>query len=249
MDKVIRESVRAALGDLNVAVGDSVHWERLHELSGFEPPCAVQADVDLGTKFRIGAFSHLNGGFVMNVTIGRYCSLARDIQIGHGSHPTDWLSVSPLQYNPGYRGWPAGDREVVHPDFQWSEHTTIGNDVWPGNHVFVKDGVAIGDGAIVGAGSVVTRDVPPYAIVAGSPARLIRMRFEDVVIERLLKSQWWRHRLSDFGPLDYANVNVAIDKIEERLAGGDLAVYEPGWIGQRELIALSGGLGCAAQSG
>ena len=75
----------------------------------------------------------------------------------------------------------------------WEEKskTTIGNDVWIGNGAIVINGVKVGDGAIIGAGAVVTKDVPPYCIVVGSPARVIKKRFDDAVIERLLKVQWW----------------------------------------------------------
>ncbi len=226
-------TARLAPVGIRFLVPPQVH--ALHAEIALEPPCDVAAEVNLGEKFRIGAFTSLNGGFIKDVSIGRYCSFARDVQIGHGAHPTSWLSVSPLQYNTGnYRNWPeqaaalSGGADRIAPvPFQWWAHTTIGNDVWLGNHVIVKDGVTIGDGAVVGAGSVVTRDVPPYAIVAGSPAKLIRFRFPDRVIERLLALQWWRYKMADFGPTPFADIEGAISHIEACIADGSIRPYEP----------------------
>lgn len=155
------------------------------------------------------------------------------VQIGHGFHPVSWLSVSPLQYFPGYRGWMAHvaqTREseffdIKNVEFTWASHTMIGNDVWLGNHVIVKDGITIGDGAIVGANSVVTHDVPPYAIVAGNPARIIRFRFPEDKIERLLKVQWWRFSVGDFPVIDFSNIESALDTLELAIDNG-LRPYE-----------------------
>ncbi len=243
-----RNFLAAGLARHNIVIGDMVRLEALHAETALEAPCALNAEIDLRTKIRIGAFTHINGGYITNVTIGRYCSIARDVQIGHGSHPVDWLSVSPLQYNPDYRGWAKSTASgavadnVTPRSFGWSAHTIIGNDVWLGNHVFIKDGVKIGDGAIVGAGSVVTHDVAPYAVVAGSPARVIRMRFEDRIVERLLQTKWWRFRLADFGSIDYTDVESAMNRIEDMIALGQVAEYQPGWIGQPEMAQLAAGL-------
>ena len=195
-----------------------------------ETPASYSALLGLDHRLHIGAFSHLNGGFIQNTTIGRYCSFARNVQIGHGSHPTNWLSVSPLQYNPDYRDWlqQAGLKSMPSTTpFQWAKHTIIGSDVWLGNGVFIQDGIRIGHGAIVGASSVVTRDVPPYAIVAGNPARLIRMRFPPLIIARLLKAEWWRYAISDFYPLDFSDIDEALENIEARIASGSLQVFQP----------------------
>ncbi|MDL4470788.1 CatB-related O-acetyltransferase [Citrobacter braakii] len=77
------------------------------------------------------------------------------------------------------------------------KNTTIGNDVWIGNDVVLKGGISIGDGAVVAANSVVTKDVPPYAIVAGVPAKIIKYRFESDIIEQLLKIKWWNYNYTD----------------------------------------------------
>jgi acetyltransferase-like isoleucine patch superfamily enzyme len=124
---------------------------------------------------------------IMNCEIGSFCSIANNVVIGDGMHPMDWASTSPTFY----RG-----RDSVLTKF--SEHerktplrTIIGHDVWIGERVIIKQGVNIGTGSVIGMGSVVTRDVSPYTIVAGSPARPIRLRFDENIIRRLLESEWW----------------------------------------------------------
>ncbi|NIY95522.1 type B chloramphenicol O-acetyltransferase [Salipiger sp. HF18] len=123
------------------------------------------------------------------LVIGSFCSIgsgASFIMAGNQGHRADWISTFPFYWmseiaafegaQNGYR--PAGD-------------TVIGNDVWIGSEAIVLPGVTIGDGAVIGTRAVVTRDVPPYAIVGGNPARVIRMRFGDVQIARLLEMRWW----------------------------------------------------------
>lgn len=210
----------------------------VHDEVHIEGPADIAAELHLYQPFRLGAFSHLNGGFIKDTSIGRYCSFARDVQIGHGFHPSDWLSVSPLQYSGGYRGWMdfasarSGRPQAIQPlPFDWSRHTVIGNDVWLGNHAVLKDGLRVGDGAIVGAHAVVTADVPPYAVVAGSPARVLRMRFAEKTIERLLALQWWRFSLGDLGPLPFDCIDAALDGIEQRLAEGVAPYVAPALTG------------------
>ena len=102
-------------------------------------------------------------------------------------HPMDWVSTSPVFY--------AGRDSVAmkYSEYERPEpaRTVIGHDVWIGERAMVRQGVSIGTGAVVGMGSVVTRDVEPYAVVAGVPARTIRLRFSPGVVSRLLASEWW----------------------------------------------------------
>lgn len=92
--------------------------------------------------------------------------------------------------------------------------------MWIGEGVFIRRGVTIGDGAVVGSRAVVTTDVPPYAIVGGTPARVIRYRFADTAIERLLASQWWAYGLNALDGVDYTDIDRALDRIEENIADG-----------------------------
>jgi len=104
--------------------------------------------------------------------------------------------------------------------------TEIGNDVWIGQGVFIKSGVKIGDGAVIGARSVVVKDVEPFTIVAGTPAKAIRKRFPEPVIERLLATRWWRYSLYDMAGIPFEDVPAALDMIEERASRGELMEYQ-----------------------
>lgn len=124
---------------------------------------------------------------IEHANIGSFVSIANKVVIGGGKHPMEWVGMSPAFYE---------GRDSIA--FKASTHSRpapapvrIGNDVWIGHSAIVMQGVTIGNGAVVGAGAIVTRDVPNYGIVAGNPARLIRYRFDDVTISRLLATAWW----------------------------------------------------------
>ena len=119
------------------------------------------------------------------VTIGRYCSIANNVLIGATIHPTNWLSTSPFQYDK----WLEPDCNKC--DWTIARPTSIGNDVWIGANAIIQSGVSIGNGAIIGSGAVVTKDVPPYAIVIGVPAKVLRYRFSQKIIKKLQKLEWW----------------------------------------------------------
>ena len=197
----------------------------------FEGPCMVGGSVNLKTQIRVGAFTTFDGDRgdcrIRNLSIGRYCAIAKHVDIGLSRHPTTWLGVSARQYFPKYGNWHGflGKTVSCRP-FQEASFTEIGNDVWIGDRVVVMAGVKIGDGAIVGAGAVVTKDVPPYAIVGGVPARIISYRFDESVIRELLELKWWRYDISDFGDVDWSDIRVAITEIKAKMSSG-LTPYEP----------------------
>jgi acetyltransferase-like isoleucine patch superfamily enzyme len=135
----------------------------------------------------IGKYSRVNPGCKLaNTTVGNFTAIGRDTTIGLGQHPLNYISTQNIFYkkNKLNNNW------AQHIDFS-SKPIMIGNDVWIGVESLIMDGVKIGDGAVIGARSVVTKDVPPYAIVVGQPAKIIKYRFENDVIERLLEIKWW----------------------------------------------------------
>ncbi|MEZ7172917.1 CatB-related O-acetyltransferase [Sporosarcina sp. OR05] len=124
---------------------------------------------------------------IINCSIGSYCSISNNVVIGGGMHPMNWVSMSPVFY----KGKDSVKAKFSEHEREEIKTTTIGNDVWIGEGVLIKQGITIGDGAVIGMGSIVTKDVAPYTVVAGSPAKFIKKRFDDKIIEELLELKFW----------------------------------------------------------
>ena len=139
---------------------------------------------------KIGKYSSVSSYTkLINVSLGNFTVIARESRIGLGPHPTNLLTTHSIFYK--NKPWGFHPEWVQKADFDENKRTIVGNDVWIGSRSIVMDGVHIGDGAIVAAGSVVTKDVPPYAIVGGAPAKIIKYRFSEEMIKRLLEIKWW----------------------------------------------------------
>jgi len=148
------------------------------------------------TAADIGDYTFIGRGAQIGpnpVSIGRYCSIGPEVLIGPNRHPVESASTSPVFYSTSW-----GQLEDRRQEFN-RVAVAIGNDVWIGARAMVLPGVKIADGAVVAAGAIVTRDVGPYMIVGGVPARLLRLRFDKSLITKLLESEWW---LRDMHELD-----------------------------------------------
>lgn len=140
---------------------------------------------------KIGDFSYTGQFcFIQNANIEKYSNIAACVRIGATNHPMERPTLHHFTYRPVMFGFDESDDSEFFKDRE-SHVANIGNDTWIGHGSIILPGVKVGDGAVVGAGSVVTKDVSPYAIVAGNPAKLIRYRFSEEVIEKMLKIKWW----------------------------------------------------------
>ena len=152
------------------------------------------------THSTMGDYSYIGGNSrIIHADIGKFCSIAGETKIGMGTHTLDKISTSSIfteAKNGTKHSWVK--ESTVNP----FRRVVVGNDVWIGVRTMVMGGVKIGDGAVIGAGSIVTKDIPPYAVAAGVPAKLIRYRFPQEQIDALLAHPWW---------------NLPEDKLKERI--------------------------------
>lgn len=153
----------------------------------------------------MGDFSYCAGyNQIYYAQIGKFCSIASFVRINPGNHPTyDRIAQNHFTYRSEMFGLGEDDTDF----FAWRKEdlVTIGHDVWIGHNATIMPGIVIGNGSVIGTGAVVTKDVEPYSVVAGVPAKKIKMRFSERLIERIEKSKWWdwdydtiKSRLSDF---------------------------------------------------
>ncbi|AUX76422.1 CatB-related O-acetyltransferase [Sinorhizobium fredii] len=188
----------------------------------FESPVNLMSPVSEPTT--IGAYSYIGpSGEICGAEIGRFCSIAPRVIIGPFDHPTDWISNHPFQFGRSrkFNFWPEAS-EFRFQKLETKPRPVIGHDVWIGDGAVITRGVRIGNGAVVAANAVVTRDVPPYAVVGGVPAKVIRFRFDETTIARLQAARWWEFKIWSSRP-DYRKVHSILDRIES----GEIPPFKP----------------------
>jgi acetyltransferase-like isoleucine patch superfamily enzyme len=188
---------------------------------GYEGQCYFHSGSQVLSPIDVGAFTYFGDGCMIgSLNIGRFCSVAPDVKIGLGEHEVSHVSTHPIFYG-AKNGFAVPDGIGTVRDLKLPKHaaTKIGHDVWVGANSVISRGVKIGNGAVIAAGAIVNKDVEPYSIVGGVPAKHIKYRFDADTIERLIKSEWWNLDVSNFIGVDASDPNAfldALDKIENK---------------------------------
>ncbi len=196
--------------------------------SEIEPYCKFGAGNNL---YSSGAFSYSRSELPTGSVIGRYCSIGPNLEILGRNHPLERFSTSPFTYHRHIFDTAIkdlGGSFMAVKRAPSARMPRLMNDVWIGQRVMLARGVTIGNGAVVAAGAVVTKDIPPYEVWGGVPAKLIRPRFPEKIVERLLRLEWWRYAFPEFeGVKIDGPIEDALTGLEDVIAGGRIKAFEP----------------------
>lgn len=203
-------SVYAGLKSLLREVANFTQWLNFNLRNNIEIGCSTKIrGANLSQNVRVGAHCNIQGGVIESysymgdycvlpqVEIGKFCSIASHVTLAAGNHPMEYLSTSPYTYSHIKNSFT--EKQLYSQEFFYTNEKhkylcKVGNDVWIGTGAMLVCGskaLNIGDGAVVAAGAVVTKDVPPYAVVAGCPAKVLKYRFSDAMISILESEKWW----------------------------------------------------------
>lgn len=186
-----------------------------------------------GTRLiSMGSFSYTRSVLPELISVGRYSSIAHGLTVLGDRHPHEWASTCPSFYSPQSGLMKALTMDTgQEPPFQVFNRTKkpikIGNDVWIGQNVTLAQGITIGDGAVIAANSLVVKDVAPYSIVGGNPAKPIKNRFNDYIIDAMKSLKWWNYSVQDLMGMDVTNPHVFCAQLTQRIATGELQEFTP----------------------
>ncbi len=198
---------------------------QIHPISGYEHEIYVKPTIK-NPNIIVGEFTYIaNSEFESHVThhydfigdkliIGKFCQIGADVEfvMNGANHQMNAVSTFPFYT---LKGWNMDPPKMQ--DLPIKGNTVIGNDVWIGQNAVILPGVTIGDGAIIGANSVVGSDIAPYTIVAGNPAKAIRKRFDDELIELMLKFQWWNRSIEEIDSLIPLLTNSDLEYVKAKI--------------------------------
>ncbi|WP_308400742.1 CatB-related O-acetyltransferase [Campylobacter insulaenigrae] len=224
---------------------DKIFVPKIDHGGGLEEYCAFKFS---NIFHSMGSFS-FSGSFLPHYTeVGRYCSIADGVSMFNFQHPLDRISTASFTYETNHSFINDASLKQINKIFPVKPHNpsssiqklNIQNDVWIGKDVLLKQGITLETGCVIGQRSVVTKDVPAYAIVAGVPAKIIRYRFDDKTIERLLKIKWWNYHFADFNDIDLSiPINHYLDALEEKIIKNNIQIYNPKKLYFKDLLALN----------
>jgi len=198
----------------------SINFEKDSEAikTRFEGPARIGKGSFI-TRSIIGKYFGINwNSFVADTHIGSYCTFASRVSVGAFSHPTNWLSIHEFQYRDTFPNFGESIFDSLDSPPISRKITKIGSDVWIGDNAVIRSGVEVGTGVVVGAGTVVTKNLEPYGIYAGNPAKLLRHRFPEKIIVELLELRWWEMSIEQLRGIDFWDIENAIEQLRERVS-------------------------------
>ena len=216
----------------------------LHHEIIIEGPCAFYGGTyspnpwnGPGGLCTMGAYSYSHSALPESMVVGRHCSIAKGLRFLDFSHPVDWVSSSVAFFFPNKTKELSSihhliERSLSEPNNSFSRkpydpccskaYPLIEHDVWIGENVTLALGITVGTGSIIASNSTVTKNVPPYSIIAGVPAKIKKYRFSTDVIEALLKLEWWRYNIIDFGSSDFTQPKLFIEALKAKIANDEI---------------------------